>query len=164
MALSEPDTAVAPMREAVLAGLRHTFGILFGTEPIVGPMERRGDGVPAESATAVAVGFTGEISGQILLAMPRETAMEMASSLLGEPLESLDMLGQSAIAEIANMTAGACATELRARGWSSTITVPTVITGERIEVTWPDLAVDEVEIMMPFGPLNFSVGLKIERA
>lgn len=154
------STPNAPsMLQAVLEGTRQTFEMLFGAEPTMAPLE-----TSSAHEAAVVVGFAGDVSGQLMLAMPRETAMEMAGCLLGEPVATFDPVGQSAMAEIANMTAGACATELNARGWCSNITVPTVITGERVRVAWPDLAVDQTDITLPFGHLTLAVGLKLDAA
>jgi chemotaxis protein CheX len=147
--------------QAILTATRQTMAMLFSDDPrIEAPVVK-----PAKSPTAtevsVMVGFTGDVKGQILLGMSRRMAQDMAGTLLGTTLDTFDELTQSAMAEIANMTAGSCATELHGRGLASNITVPTVIAGEQVQVSWPNLYILETTIALRMGSLTLAIGLKI---
>jgi chemotaxis protein CheC len=86
------------------------------------------------SETVVAgvyLGITGDISGHIMLMLPLAEAHQLASMLLGEPLEAgevLDEMAESALAEMGNVT-GSFFLSALADSCSMTImpTPPTVV-------------------------------------
>jgi chemotaxis protein CheX len=152
--------AVPAQLDAFLEGACQTFGMLFGAEPDHTPFIPESAHAVAEREASVVVGFAGDVSGQIMLGMSREAAMGMAGTLLMAPVETFDEMTHSAIAEIANMTAGACATALHGRGWTANITVPTVILGDHVRVSWPNLTLYQATLSLPFGRVILAVGLK----
>ena len=162
--MSTPAPIQAPLHiQAILTATGQTLGQLFNEEPrIEAPVVK-----PAKSPTGnevcVMVGFTGDVKGQILLGMSRQVACTMAGTLLGSPIETFDELVKSAMAEIGNMTAGACATELHAHGLDSNITVPTVIAGDHVQVSWPHLYILETQVGLHVGTLILAIGLEIGR-
>jgi CheY-specific phosphatase CheX len=163
--LESPVVAQAPKHiRAILAATGETLALLFDIEPTfadphVSPAHR-----PRENEVNVIVGFTGAVQGQILLGMTRQAACAMASVLLMEELTEWGEMATSGMAEIANIVAGGCATSLHQKGWPSNITVPSVIAGEKVQISWPNLFVLETTLNLPMGAISMAVGLKVANA
>ena len=57
------------------------------------------------------LGITGEMKGQVILAMPVDIAKSVASTMMcGMPVEELDEMPRSALSELSNMIMGNAAT------------------------------------------------------
>jgi chemotaxis protein CheX len=149
--------------QAILTATSQTLGMLFNDEPSIQAPTVKSAKSPTETEVSVMVGFTGDVKGQILLGMSRKMAQDMAGALLMSPLDTFDELTKSGMAEIANMVAGSCATELHGHGLESNITVPTVIAGEHVQVSWPNLFILETTVAMEMGAITLAIGLKIGR-
>ena len=52
------------------------------------------------------IGVTGEIQGVVMIAMSRQTALNIVSHITGESYTDFDELAQSAVAEMANVISG----------------------------------------------------------
>ena len=84
----------------------------------------------------VIVGLTGKIRGQAMFSMSRETAMFVASCMLGGmPVAELDEISKSAITELANMILGNTATILYNKGIGVDITPPSFLMGDNMQVS-----------------------------
>jgi chemotaxis protein CheX len=163
MSSAQPSVlAQAPEHiRAILAATSDTLAALFEveltfSEPRVAPANRL-----RESEVTVLVGFTGTVQGQILLGMSRQSACQMASVLLMEEIPEWGEMTASGMAEIANIVAGGCATSLHQKGWPSNITVPSVIAGDHVQISWPNLFVLETTLDLPMGTIAMAVGLKV---
>ena len=152
---------VPPHVRALLVATQETLGLLFDAEPTFGP----GKASPAHAARShdvnVIVGFTGAVQGQMLLGMTKAEAIRLASTLLMEELEAWGELTASGIAEIGNIVAGGCATALHQHGYVVSITVPSVVAGERVEVTWPNLFVLDTSLSLPDAQVGLAIGVKV---
>jgi CheY-specific phosphatase CheX len=150
--------------QAILTATSQTLGMLFGDEPRLGsPALRPAAQSTGQAELCVIVGFTGAVQGQLLLGLSRQLAAELAGALLGST-PAFDELAMSGMAEIGNMVAGACATELHGHGFATNITVPTVIAGQHVQVSWPNMYVLETRVDMRLGTLSLAIGLKVGRA
>ncbi len=158
---SLPAQAPLHMR-AILVATHETLGLLFESEPEFGDARVCPAQTPRANDVIVIVSFTGAVKGHILLGMSRPTACAMAATLLMEEPAEFDDLTRSGVAEIANIVAGGCATALHREGYDATITVPSVIVGEHVEVSWPNLYVLETSLLLPAGDVKMAVGLKVE--
>ncbi|MOA29452.1 CheY-P phosphatase CheX [compost metagenome] len=108
------------------------------------------------------VGFTDDLQGQILIGFPASVALGVSTQMMGgAPVETFDELTQSILAEIGNMTAGSCATELHKLGLRANITCPTVIMGQQLQLGWPQLYILRAAITLPFGDASLAIGLKV---
>ena len=154
------DQAPAHVR-AILTATGETLALLFESELSFGDAHVSPAQRPRENEINVIVGFTGAVQGQILLGVRRDTACAMASVLLMEELTSWCEMTASGMAEIANIVAGGCATVLHQKGWPSNITTPSVIAGDHIEISWPNLYVLETSLNLPMGAMTMAVGLKV---
>lgn len=133
--------------------------MLLQTEPSRGPTQPCPT-PKVEEAVCVAVGFAGDVQGQVIVSMPLSVALEMVALLTLTACEVLDELAQSAIAEVGNIVAGACATDLAAQGIACDITVPSVIAGDPARVTLPGLDLHATPLEFTFGRMHVNVGLK----
>lgn len=162
--MNSPSSVLAQAPEhvrAILTATAETLALLFDAEasyvdPRVCPASR-----PRVSDVSVIVGFTGAVQGQILLGLDKAAACRMASVLLMEEIDTWGEMTASGMAEIANIVAGGCATALHQKGWPSNITVPSVIAGEQVQISWPNLFVLETTLSLPMGTIAMAVGLKV---
>lgn len=118
-----------------LKGIASVFSPLCNAEPNIGRISLLNTPYTIGN-TAVIIGITGKIKGQVTLEFKDNSAMKAASTLLGGyETSALDELTKSAVGELANMILGNAATEFSMINVIIDITPPTVIVGERIEIT-----------------------------
>lgn len=164
MSSSLSPSGAPPHLEAIFSGTCQTLQMLFEKAERRGTVRHEPSSHPIDADVYVLVGFTGGLSGQILLGMGHDTALAAAGHLVMAPVSEFDELVRSALAEVGNMVAGACATELHARGIESNITVPTIIIGDRLTISWPHLMLQKSTIDIPFGPVTLVIGAKVQGA
>lgn len=84
----------------------------------------------------VIVGLTGKIRGQVIFTMVSDSAMYIASCMMGGmPVNELDEIAKSAIAELTNMILGNTATILYNKGVGVEITPPSFLMGENMQIS-----------------------------
>ena len=157
---SIPAQAPAHVR-SILTATQETLSLLFEAEATYSEARVCPAQTPGTSEVSVIVSFTGGIQGHMLLGMSREAACAMASTLLMEEVTAFDDMTRSGVAEIANIVAGGCATALHREGFQTNITVPSVIAGERVQISWPNLFILETVLGLPVGEVHMAVGLKV---
>lgn len=77
----------------------------------------------------ICIGITGQLSGQVLMDLKKETALDIASRMCMMQITKLDELGLSALSELGNMVLGNAATVISTKGIIIDITPPTIIQG-----------------------------------
>ena len=77
----------------------------------------------------VNIGVTGQVRGQVLMAMSDEVACDIASRMCFQTITKLDELSLSALSELGNMVLGNAATVLSTKGKIVDITPPSIIQG-----------------------------------
>lgn len=76
----------------------------------------------------IQVGLSGQLTGHVAFGLNEVVAVRMASAMMGGyPLESLDMMGESAISELGNMISGNASTLLYNQGIIVDITTPQLV-------------------------------------
>lgn len=92
---------------------------------------------PYDSNSIVCIlGVTGKIRGQVILSMSDEAALMVTSAMMGGiKLDALDEVAKSAVAELSNMILGNTATILYNRGIKIEITPPSILVGEKIQIS-----------------------------
>lgn len=81
---------------------------------------------------SVLIGLAGRQGGVVVLCgMSETTAKGLASAMMGEPVQALDAVVQSALGEMGNMIAGRAAMELAKRGRDVNVTPPLIVVGEK---------------------------------
>ena len=78
----------------------------------------------------IMIGVTGEMRGQVLIAMTEENACSIASKMCMMEVKTIDDFASSAISELGNMIMGNAATVFSSNGIGIDITPPTLSHGE----------------------------------
>ena len=87
----------------------------------------------SSESVVIMIGVTGEMRGQVMLALSYKKALEIASKMMaGFNVTELDAMSLSAISELGNMIMGNAATILSTKGIGIDITPPTICRGNVI--------------------------------
>lgn len=78
----------------------------------------------------IIIGVTGEMRGQVLLAMSETSACSIASKMCMMDVKAIDDFASSALSELGNMIMGNAATVFSSNGIGIDITPPTLSHGE----------------------------------
>ncbi len=109
----------------------------------------------------VAIGITGDLSGQVVFCLSEETAVKLASNMLkGLPVLSLDELAKSAISEFSNMVSGNAVAELGSQNIFCNITPPAVFVGRGVTVSAKDLDFLLIPLHTGLGNVRIFIALK----
>ena len=65
-----------------------------------------------DNVLVICIGITGQVKGQVLIAVNNEVACELASKMCMMPIDKLDEISLSALSELSNMILGNAATVL----------------------------------------------------
>lgn len=105
------------------------------------------------------VGLTGKMRGQVIFSMGKDTALHIASCMMGGmPVIELDDISKSAISELTNMILGNTATILYNKGIGIEITPPSILMGDNMQITPNKMKTVCVPLLL--GD-DFEVGLDI---
>jgi chemotaxis protein CheX len=108
----------------------------------------------------IMLGVSGEaVQGLVMYNLSRETAMELASRMVGEPFSELSELAQSAVAELGNMITGLAATKLAEGGYPAMITPPALILGQGCMISTLDVLRLVVPLESSIGTVEIQIGL-----
>jgi chemotaxis protein CheX len=95
------------------------------------------------------VGVTGEMRGQIYLGIPMSSALKIVSMMMGgADVQDFDPMAQSAISELSNMICGNAMTHFSKEGIILDITPPTLILGNKVEVSAAKMRVFSVPVLI----------------
>lgn len=84
-----------------------------------------------QNAIAVKLELTGDRTGTVLIRFNEENAKKTASAMMmGMPVEDLDDMALSALAELGNMIMGGASIHLSEAGINTDITTPTLLKGD----------------------------------
>jgi chemotaxis protein CheX len=83
-----------------------------------------------DDTLVIMIGITGEIRGQVLIAIANDTACNLASKMMMMPVTKLDEMSTSAVSELGNMILGNTATIFSTKGIGIDITPPTICMGD----------------------------------
>lgn len=86
----------------------------------------------------VIIALVGMIEGNVFYSMDKETAIKLASKLMGEKFTEFNSLAQSGIAEIGNVITGRASVKLSQSGYESTISPPTMLQGKGASISTLD--------------------------
>lgn len=109
--------------------------MMTGSKPVLGKVYLKKVPFPSDDI-AVIVGLTGRIRGQVVISLSNDTALTVASAMMGGvALAELDDISKSAISELGNMIMGNTATILSSRGIGIEITPPSLLVGQNMVIT-----------------------------
>jgi chemotaxis protein CheX len=103
-------------------------------------------------SVAIIVGVTGKIRGQVTFSISKELACKIASCMMmGMPVNELDEMSKSALAELGNMIMGNTATIFYGKGMQIDITPPTILTGDNMQFSTNKTTTVTVPIILSIG-------------
>lgn len=106
------------------------------------------------------VAITGRVTGIVTYSMSMNTACELASRMIGEELKELDDMGQSAIAELANMITGQAGIKLEQSGFTSDMSPPVVLLGHGSSIVTFHLTRLVLPLVLSFGEFHIDVAIR----
>ena len=109
----------------------------------------------------IIVGVTGEMRGQVLIAMTGESACDIASKMCMMEVKQIDDFAASALSELGNMIMGNAATVFSSNNIGIDITPPTLSHGE-VRFTSSYAKTLCVPMTMPNGGIDLFLALKSE--
>lgn len=113
-----------------IAASNSVIGMLSGAEVKIGKAYLKQPPYYFNNVVIV-IGVVGEIKGQIYFEMGYETAIGIASVMMGGmPLDELTEIAKSAISELGNMIMGNASTMFSQSSVAIDITPPTLLTGD----------------------------------
>lgn len=119
------------------------------------------DRLVAATNVNVLVGLSQDVRGNVTYSMTEGTARNIASSMMGFPVEEFDEMAKSAVAELANMLASRAAVILERGGFLVSISPPTLIAGENITLL-SHVKILAVEVFTGVGLIEANIGLEPE--
>ncbi len=95
----------------------------------------------------VIISLVGRVVGNVIFSMSKETALALASKIMGEPFSEFNMLAQSGVAELGNVITGKASVKLTEAGYESVISPPTMLQGKGATISTLDIA----RLVVPFN-------------
>jgi chemotaxis protein CheX len=87
-------------------------------------------------SVVIIIGIAGQFKGQAFFSMDESTARKIASAMMmGMPVNDMDEMAKSAIAELGNMIMGNVSTEFYNNGIKIDITPPSILVGRDMAVS-----------------------------
>ena len=118
-----------------------------------------GNPYTTDDVTAV-VGISGSLTGSLYLSMTEPTALKIIGSIIGQETTELDELGQSGIAEMANVIAGTAGIELAEEGIETMINPPLVLVGRGARLSTVEIQRLVVPLETTHGAVKLHVALR----
>lgn len=87
----------------------------------------------------VIISLVGDVMGTVFYSMNSKTVLKIVSVILGEPLNELNVLAQSGVAELGNVITGRASVKLSQAGFETTISPPTLMIGKGAMISTLDL-------------------------
>lgn len=106
------------------------------------------------------IAITGGVAGLVIYSMSVETACQFASHMMGEAVSELDEIGQSAIAELANMITGQASILLERNGFPSDMSPPVLLIGKGGTIATFNLTRLVVPLIVSFGEFTIDIAIK----
>lgn len=109
----------------------------------------------------VMLGITGQLHGQIILAMETPIAKDLASRMMmGMPVDELDDMARSALGELMNMMMGNAMTVFSEMGILLDITPPTIFLSSDLSLNVGDSKMIGIPLSFPSGKIELNVAIK----
>jgi chemotaxis protein CheX len=108
----------------------------------------------------VILSLIGAVSGTVLFSMSTESAVQLASALMGERFESLDKLAQSGIAELGNVITGRASMKFAEAGYEASISTPSLILGKGATISTLEFPRLIVPLITSKGPITVHLALR----
>ena len=141
--------------------------VLGGAEVKRGTLYLKSTAMPVMGVSAL-VGLDGDVEGRVLFDMTIETAINIASKMNGEKLESFDELAKATISELANLITAQAVTKLHELNFKFDLTPPALFAGKQMEIAALGGGAENVEALIvplitEYGKIEVNVAIR-ERA
>src|SRR5690349_16293348 len=160
-ALREPPRGMprAEHLEPFLTGAREVLEAELGADVGRGALRLEAGSHTTQDVTAI-VGITGQLTGLAVYGMSRETALAIVGRLMGAPVDDLDDLTLSGIAELGNVITGRASTLLADQGIAADIAPPVLLVGAGSRVSTAGIQRLVVPLETPLGTLEAQLAIK----
>lgn len=91
------------------------------------------------NTSIIKLGLIGNLTGEVVLNINHDTALQIVSKMMMGPVETIDAIGQSAICELGNMIAGNAATVFANSNIIIDITTPSYFEGAEYQTDVEEL-------------------------
>jgi chemotaxis protein CheX len=105
--------------------VRAVFSTMVGVQTTVSRPTFKAEPAPSYDVSGI-IGFSGQITGSVVVSFQQSAALKLASAFAGVPIEPGSADFADAIGELANMIAGNAKKDL---GASANISIPSVVIG-----------------------------------
>lgn len=113
------------------------------------------------SGIIVIVGIVGAVKGNVAYCMDMEGAKTIASTMMmGMPIDELDDMSRSALAELTNMLTANAATNFSDLGIPIDISTPTLLYGENISAKMSSNEVLCIQFFVEEHPIEISIAFQ----
>ena len=141
--------------------------VLGGADVKRGDLYLKSTAMPVMGVAAL-VGLAGDVEGRVLFDMTYETALNIASKMNEETLDTFDDLAKATISELANIITAQAVTKLHELNFRFDLTPPTLFAGENMEIAALGGQNENVEALIvplitEFGKIEVNVAIR-ERA
>ena len=109
---------------------------------------------------AALVGLAGDVEGRVLFDMSMETALNIASKMNDERIDTFDELAKATITELANLITAQAVTKLHELGFKFDLTPPALFTGERMEISDQNVEALIVPMITEQGKIEVNVAVR----
>jgi chemotaxis protein CheX len=110
------------------------------------------------------IGFVGDITGSLAISFPRQVALHVIGSMIGEKVDSIEnQIVREGVGEISNMIVGHAKGNItNALGLHYNISLPSVICGEHHNVSHPSkMFIMLIQFSIPdIGPFSVELCMK----
>lgn len=108
----------------------------------------------------LAVGLVGQLKGNVIYIMDKESAKKIASKMMmGMPVDELDDMAKSSLSELSNMLSANAATGFSKSGILIDISPPSLLEGDEVNVTMSSEKVLGITLMADGIPLEINISL-----
>jgi len=108
----------------------------------------------------VTLSLIGRVEGMVLYGLSTDTALQLVSTMMGEPIDELDELAQSGIAELGNVMTGRASIKLAQAGYDCDISTPTIILGCGTRISTLSLQRLALPLQTQYGSIEIHLALR----
>lgn len=109
----------------------------------------------------ILVGVLGDLQGQVICGMAKETAVKILSQMLLTQISQIDSMGESALCELKNIIVATASSNLAVNGFICNITPPLFLMDRQVPefLTHIQTAL-AIPIKTPFGAVDINLALR----
>ncbi len=142
----------------LIESIHEIFNENFGVVPEKNKISFYTHGLSAD--VAASIGLVGNLEGNIIIFLNKETALNIASQMFQDEIKELDPLSLSSITELINFIAGRMITKLFQLKYDNDITPPELLNNENIIFDETKILACRILFNSSFGQLEFALAKK----